>query len=182
MSIFGFLKDLFTGKLFQKDENSVTVTGVRMLSDLCFEKKDCYCFSSDCKVEVSGTRHEKSKKGEYKFVLTCVFKKGFTSDGASAPDFAKKWVPSVKEGNDLYNIAPFIHDGLYGLKGTVDGADFTRDECDDILRGIWRESGMDRAIAGAADVGIHLVAGSDDHWGGDVEKTKAFFSAKFRKV
>ena len=60
------------------------------------------------------------------------------SDGASAPEYAKSFVSDVKKGDDVYNSAPFIHDGLYMHKGTIDGADLTREECDDVLRGIWR--------------------------------------------
>jgi hypothetical protein len=64
-------------------------------------------------------------------------------------------------------------------KGVVDGADLTREECDDILRGIWRIAGMCRLVAGAADFGIHVFAGSNDHWGNDSNNCKHLFKAKF---
>ena len=101
------------------------------------------------------------------------------SDGASAPSFAQWLVPDIKKGNDVYNSAPFIHDGLYMYKGTINGADLTREECDDILRGIWRISGMDRVVAGAADLGIKAFAGSSSHWGNDSNSCKHLFIAKF---
>lgn len=76
-------------------------------------------------------------------------------------------------------MAPFIHDGLYMLKGDVDGGveSLVREECDDFLRGIWRLAGMNRGIAAAADKGILAAASGDEHWGNDSEKNRPFFTA-----
>lgn len=101
------------------------------------------------------------------------------SDGASAPAFAKRFVPDIKKGDDVYNAAPFIHDGLYMLAGQTDGCKLSREECDDILRCIWRIAGMSRLVAGAADLGIQVFAGSSDHWGNDSNNCKHLFEAKF---
>lgn len=162
--------------------SSITVTEVDPNFQFCFEKKSCYCFTKDCTVRIKGTRTLKKGATPKKFEMTCVFKKGFTTDGASAPEFAKFIVPAVKEGDDIYNAAPFIHDGLYMYKGKIDGAELTRDECDDILRGIWRISGMSRTVAGVADLGTHVVAGSSDHWGNASAEDKKFFKATFKYV
>ena len=54
-------------------------------------------------------------------------------NGASAPLFAQKFLPDVKVGDDVYNAAPFIHDGLYMWKGRIDGIRLKREECDDSL-------------------------------------------------
>ena len=48
------------------------------------------------------------------------------SNGASAPLFAQKFLPDVKVGDDIYNAAPFIHDGLYMWKGCFDGVRLKR--------------------------------------------------------
>ena len=162
-----------------KDRDSINVKAVEMDRPLVFEGKDVYYFTRDCYVYVKGSRYIKSENKERDFMMTCLFKRGFLTDGASAPAFAKSFVPDIKKGDDVYNSAPFIHDGLYMYRGTIDGADLTREECDDFLRGIWRISGMSRVVAGAADVGVYLFAGSPEHWGNDGNDCKHLFEAKF---
>ena len=143
----------------EKQRNSITVDDVTIDFPLMFDGNGkMYFFKLDRYVYVKGTRYTKADGKTRDFLLTCLFKKGFMSDGASTPTFAQFIVPDIKKGNDVYNSAPFIHDGLYMCKGVVDGADLTREECDDILRGIWRIAGMCRLVAGAADFGIHVFA------------------------
>lgn len=180
MGISSFFSSLFGGKSKKADKNSITVDSVSQDYPLEFDGNKTYWFTKDCIVYVKGSRYTKSDKTTRKFLMTCTFKKGFMTDGASAPDIFGCVVPHIKEGNDTYNAAPFIHDGLYILRGEIDGANLNREECDDILRGIWRCANMSRVIAGIADVGIHLVAGSSKHWGDDALDCKHLFKAKFK--
>ena len=164
----------------QKDRNSITVNDITIDFPLEFEGNGkMYFCKLDRYVYVKGSRYTKADKKIRDFLLTCRFRRGFMSDGASSPDFAKKFVPDVKKGDDVYNAAPFIHDALYMLKGEVNGATLSREECDDILRGIWRIAGMNRLIAGAADLGIQVFAGSSSHWGNDSNDCQHLFEAKF---
>lgn len=57
---------------------------------------------------------------------------------------------------------------VYATKG--DDRMFTRSECDDIFRGILRESGVVRFKAGAADLAVGIFAGNRRHWGADSYK------------
>jgi hypothetical protein len=164
----------------QKERNSITVDDVTIDFPLVFDGNGkMYFFKLDRYVYVKGTRYTKADGKTRDFLMTCLFKRGFMSDGASAPSFAQFVVPDIKAGNDVYNSAPFIHDGLYMCKGTIEGADLTREECDDVLRGIWRIAGMSRLVAGAADLGIYIFAGASDHWGNDSNNCKHLFKAKF---
>jgi len=175
-----YIDKLQSRKYLQTDRNSITVNDVTIDFPLVFDgNSKMYFFKLDRYVYVKGTRYTKTDGKTRDFLLTCLFKKGFMSDGASAPTFAQFIVPDIKKGNDVYNSAPFIHDGLYMYKGDINGADLTREECDDILRGIWRISGMDRVVAGAADLGIKVFAGSSSHWGNDSNNCKHLFVAKF---
>ena len=175
-----YIDKLQSRKYLQTDRNSITVNDVTIDFPLVFDgNSKMYFFKLDRYVYVKGTRYTKADGKTRDFLLTCLFKKGFMSDGASAPTFAQFIVPDIKKGNDVYNSAPFIHDGLYMYKGDINGADLTREECDDILRGIWRISGMDRVVAGAADLGIKVFAGSSSHWGNDSNNCKHLFVAKF---
>jgi hypothetical protein len=61
----------------------------------------------------------------------------------------------------------------------MDGCKLSREECDDILRGIWRIAGMNRLVAGASDLGIQVFAGSSEHWGNDGNDCRHLFEAKF---
>lgn len=62
-----------------------------------------------------------------------------------------------------------IHDSLYTLKGANL---FTREECDDVFRGLLRDSGISRAKAGLADIAVGLFAGGEKHWGNDAWNNK----------
>lgn len=181
-SIVEFFKKLFK----KKDADSITVNGVYIDDDgFLFEKVEngnYYLFVKDCSVRLLGNRHFASDSSDRNFEMVCKFKKGFKSDGASAPLFAQKFLPDVKVGDDVYNAAPFIHDGLYMWKGCVDGFRLNREECDDILRGTWRCSGVGRIVAGIADVGIQLFAGAESHWGDDSLNCKHCFEISMRYV
>lgn len=105
--------------------------------------------------------------------MSAGFYKGFKSDGASSPFPFSLIVPKYREGHDIYNLGHFLHDALYALKG--DGL-FSREECDDFLRGIWRESGMGRFVAGVSDKCIEWFAGNKKHWGNDENDIKKYFN------
>lgn len=121
------------------------------------------------------------KKKDYKAKIQVHFSKGFCTDGATTAKIPliNKKLPPYKKDDDEYNAAPFIHDGLYMKTGKIDGATLSKEECDDILRGIWRESKeVDRWLAGAADKAVEYFAGSDAHWKYDESKNCKLFSAK----
>ena len=95
--------------------------------------------------------------------------KGFRCDGLSVPKVFQWYLPSWDKDNSLYNLAGVIHDALY----TVSGANiFSREECDDIFRGLLRDSGISRFKAGLADKAVELFAGGDKHWGNDTWNNK----------
>ena len=173
MATLKMLIDKMTSrKNFQQDRNSITVESIEIDFPLVFDGNGkMYFFKL--------SRYTKADKKFRDFMLTFRFRRGFMSDGASAPAFAKRFVPDIKKGDDVYNAAPFIHDGLYMLAGQTDGCKLSREECDDILRCIWRIAGMSRLVAGAADLGIQVFAGSSDHWGNDSNNCKHLFEAKF---
>lgn len=107
-----------------------------------------------------------SKKNEATYRFT--FKAGFKCDGLSVPWAFRWFLKSWDEDNQLYNLAGALHDWLYATLGAYNI--FTRSECDDIFRGILRESGVGRFNAGAADVAVGLFAGNRRHWGSDSYK------------
>ena len=111
------------------------------------------------------------KDGEW-WRMDIAFYAGFRSDGASTPFPFSLIVPGFKDGDDLYNLAPFLHDALYATKG---GKIFSREECDDFLRGIWRISGMGRFVAGVADKCVEWFAGGKRDWGNDCYAAARFF-------
>ena len=119
------------------------------------------------------------KKKDYKAKIQVHFSKGFCTDGATTAKIPRinKKLPPYKQGDDAYNAAPFIHDGLYMKTGIIDGATLSKEECDDILRGIWRDV-VGRLLASAADKAVELFAGSDAHWKYDKSKNCKLFSAK----
>lgn len=57
-----------------------------------------------------------------------------------------------------------IHDALYTRKGFDI---FSREECDSVLRGLMRDSGISRFKAGCADKAVEWFAGGNEHWGND---------------
>lgn len=103
------------------------------------------------------------KKNELAYKFS--FKKGFRCDGLSVPGPFRWFLKDWDEENRLYNLAGALHDWLYATEG--DDRMFTRSECDDIFRGLLRESGIGRFKAGAADLAVGLFAGCRLHWGND---------------
>ena len=90
---------------------------------------------------------------------------GFRCDGLSVPRLLRWFLPSWDERNGLYNVAGAVHDWLYTTGGNF--GMFTREECDDIFRGLLRESGKSRFKAGCADKAVEWFAGGNSHWNND---------------
>lgn len=67
---------------------------------------------------------------------------------------------------DERDIAGLYHDSLYALGGKVKGLgrNLTADECDDVFRGLLRETGFSRVQAGAMDRAVRTFAHSG-HFG-----------------
>lgn len=89
----------------------------------------------------------------------------FRCDGLSVPKPLRWFLPNWDDKNQLYNLAGALHDWLYATKGA--NGKFSRSECDDIFRGILRESGQSRLKASTADYMVGLFAGNSLHWGRD---------------
>lgn len=96
--------------------------------------------------------------------LTFTFREGFRCDGLSVPWAFRWFLPSWDSRNALYNVAGAVHDWLYTTKGY---SMFNREACDDIFRGLLRESGIGRFKAGCADKAVEWFAGGSNHWGAD---------------
>lgn len=101
---------------------------------------------------------------EYNNYYKIILDKGYRCDGLSVPKVFRWYLQSWDKDNQLYNLAGAIHDALYTLKGANM---FTREESDDIFRGLLRDSGISRAKAGLADMAVGIFAGGDRHWGND---------------
>lgn len=103
---------------------------------------------------------------------------GYITDGASTFFPISKLVPQWIKGDDNYNAASVAHDILYANEGVVLSAleplKLSREEVDDILRGIWRCWGMSRFVAGCADKGVEIFAGGKRHWGNDGYNVRKF--------
>ena len=95
--------------------------------------------------------------------LTFTFREGFRCDGLSVPWAFRWFLKSWDNKNALYNVAGAVHDWLYSVKGVM----LKREECDDVFRGILRESGIGRFKAGCADKAVEWFAGGKNHWGND---------------
>lgn len=106
---------------------------------------------------------------EYNNYYKIILDKGYRCDGLSVPKVFRWYLQSWDKDNQLYNLAGAIHDALYTLKGANM---FTREESDDIFRGLLRDSGISRAKAGLADMAVGLFAGGDRHWGNDTWNNK----------
>jgi len=117
-----------------------------------------HTFGNDVDVNVNIVKNNVLVR--FKFTI----RKGFKCDGASVPWMFRWFLPSWDNSNVIYNLGAVIHDGLYLHRGFNL---FAREECDDILRGIWRESGIGRIKAGVADKCIELFAGCSKHFGND---------------
>ena len=111
---------------------------------------------------------------------------GYVTDGASVIWPFSYLVPKWRRKDDEYNAAPTAHDVLYMLEGVVEGefepVKLSREEVDDILRGIWRCWGMGRFLAGCADKAIELFAGGRGHWGSDAYGVRRLASASWKTV
>lgn len=119
--------------------------------------------SDDVKIVIRYIRDNKTQE-----TLTLDLKKEFETDGASRPDIVACIIDRWRDGNDLYNVGPVVHDALYAVKGKVnDNESFTREEVDDFLRCIWRMAGVSRLRAGLADLFIGWFGGGSKHWGND---------------
>ena len=106
---------------------------------------------------------------EYNNYYQIILDKFYCCVCLSVPKIFRWYLPSWDKDNSAYNLAGAIHDALY----TVKGANlFTREECDDVFRGLLRDSGISRAKAGLADMAVGLFAGGDKHWGNDEWKNK----------
>lgn len=154
---------------------SIRVKQVTMVGKPMVNEKSPHVFAEDFQV---GLVVEKS---DIVFNITFSIKKGFKVDGASIPWMFRWFLPSwAKDGcgfnADIYNIGAAVHDGLYIHKGFNL---FSREECDDILRGIWRESGISRFKAGVADKAVEWFAGGKNHFGNDSYKVGDLFSMDF---
>lgn len=102
-------------------------------------------------------------------LLTFDVSEGYISDGCSFqvpllrnPPIRHWW------GQPKMDCAALGHDILYMLEGRVNGLgrSLSVSECDDYIRGAWREGGMPRGWAGVADVCLN-VAHTRRHWGSD---------------
>ena len=109
------------------------------------------------------TMHLK-KDGKDMFVAV-TFRQSFTINGLSVPPKLRWFLPNWKDDDQLYNTAGAVHDWLYATKGNY--GMFKRSECDDIFRGLLRESGIGRFKAGCADKAVEWFAGGKNHWGAD---------------
>ena len=96
--------------------------------------------------------------------LTFTLREGFLCDGLSVPWAFRWFLKSWDSKNALYNVAGAVHDWLYTTKGY---SILRREECDDIFRGLLRESGIGRFKAGCADKAVEWFAGGKNHWGND---------------
>jgi len=92
---------------------------------------------------------------ETNYTFTITLKKGYKCDGLSVPKLFQWFLPSWDKNNSTYNLAGAIHDALYTMKGF---GRYSREHCDDIFRGLLRDSGIGRFKAGCADKAVELFA------------------------
>lgn len=144
-----------------------------------------FTFIGAARIAIELARTYTDSKTE-KALLTIKIRPGYKTDGASTFFPVSLLVPQWKNGDDRYNAAPVAHDVLYLLGGIVDGehepVKLSREEVDDILRGIWRCWGMSRFVAGCADKGVEIFAGGNDHWNNDSYKVRQYVSAKWEVI
>ena len=104
-----------------------------------------FVFSAGAKILVNIVRAFADGREETA-CLEIDIKPGYKTDGASTFWPISKLVPQWRDGDDEYNAGPVAHDVLYLLEGIVEGefepVKLSREEVDDILRGIWRCWGM----------------------------------------
>lgn len=149
---------------------SVVLKQIMMLNEPFITSKAPHTFNEDlvCRLKVI--------KSDVLMDIDLVIKKGFMTDGASVPFIFTWFLPKWDKNNILYNVGAAIHDGLYIHKGFNL---FSREECDDILRSIWRQAGISRFKAGVADKCIEWLAGCSCHWGNDSDKVGDLFTMEF---
>lgn len=88
-------------------------------------------------------------------------KKGFRTDGLTIPKPFTWFLDRWDDRNAVYNLAGIVHDALYCIAGRNErGRNLTREQCDDVFRGILRDSGISRFKAGVADKCIEYFAKS----------------------
>lgn len=138
---------------------AITVQDVNFTSIIAEKENKTYTFTWPTVIDVFYVKNNK------KFKLSVNLQKNFRTDGASIPTIFQWFLPSWDNSNMKYNCGAIIHDCLYTLSG-LDGY-FTREECDDFIRGIWRVSGICRFKASFADVCLALFASGKEHWGND---------------
>ena len=101
-----YIDKLQSRKYLQKDRNSITVDDITIDFPLVFDGNGkMYFFKLDRYVYLKGTRYTKADGKTRDFLMTCLFKRGFMSDGASAPSFAQWLVPDIKKGNRKSELA-----------------------------------------------------------------------------
>lgn len=76
---------------------------------------------------------------EYNNYYQIILDKGYRCDGLSVPKIFRWYLPSWDKDNSVYNLAGAIHDALYTVKGAHL---FTREECDDVFRGLLRDASI----------------------------------------
>lgn len=123
---------------------------------------------------------------EEKALLEILLGAGFMTDGASTFWPVSRLVPPWRVNDSRYNAGPVAHDVLYILEGHIvsdyEPVDLSREEVDDILRGIWRCWGMSRFLAGCADKAIELFAGGKEHWGNDSLGSRKYIQATWHTL
>lgn len=131
------------------------------------------------------TRTYTDGKKEKARLEICIYP-SYMTDGASTFWPISLLVPQWKNGDDRYNAAPVAHDVLYLLGGIVEGehepVKLSREEVDDILRGVWRCWGMSRFVAGCADKGVELFAGGNKHWNNDSYGVRQYVNARWTTI
>lgn len=141
-----------------------------------------YRFTKPASIAVEVTRTHADGHAERGRIVAAILP-GFETDGASVPWPFSLLVPRWKPGRPDYDAAPVLHDILYIKRGAVAGpfgpVTLSREECDDLLRGIWRCAGMGRFLAGCADKGVEIFAGGKSHWGNDGYRVGGFCDVRW---
>lgn len=133
-------------------------------SPTCWMKmRDCHLLQIAAKVCISYELEGKI------YEVSFLFEPGYRCDGLSVPRLFQKFLPRWDYCNRIYNWAGAIHDALYANRGF---GIFTREQCDDIFRGILRLSGISRFKAGCADKAVEWFA--KKHWGDDKLESAIF--------
>ena len=194
------VKDVKVVKGLVFDDETLFAPGDDGLKDLDKDRVEyVICLKEDAEFEVDIERFTRfdnnDKKKWHKARLYVTFNKGFKTNGTSAPKFFQTelpaYLPMVKGNADVYNLASFVHDGLYACNGNIEEKGMsdkksdkrrhtlTRRECDNILSGIWKKSGfVDGITAEFAEKGVNLFAGGPEHWDNDEYQCKDNFYVK----